>query len=83
MGLIVTIDRGLAQGSWLDLGMFMQAAFASYHTIIRRQLGIPEEQIVACGMALGHADPGEPANRLEASRVAVEAFARFHRGDGS
>jgi nitroreductase len=96
VGLIFTIDRALAQGSWLDLGMFMQgvmtaargcgldtcaqAAFAFYHAIIRRQLGVPDEQIVACGMALGHADPDKPANRLEASRVPVEAFARFHGG---
>lgn len=95
VGLIFTIDRGLAQGSWLDLGMFMQAvmtaargcgldtcpqaAFASYHAIIRRQLGIPDEQIVACGMALGHADPDEPANRLATKRVPVDAFARFHQ----
>lgn len=95
VGLIFTIDRGLAQGSWLDLGMFMQAvmtaargcgldtcpqaAFASYHAIIRRQLSIPDEQIVACGMALGHADPEEVANRLETSRVPVEAFALFHQ----
>lgn len=94
VGLIFTIDRGLAQGSWLDLGMFMQgimtaargygldtcaqAAFASYHAIIRRQLNVPEDQIIACGMALGHADPDEPANRLETPRVLVNAFTRFH-----
>lgn len=94
VGLIFTIDRGLAMGSWLDLGMFMQnvmtaargagldtcaqAAFASYHAIIRRQLAIPEAQIVVCGMALGHTDPDEPANRLAASRVPVETFTQFH-----
>ena len=95
VGMIFTIDRGLGQGSWLDLGMFMQsvmtaargcgldtcaqAAFASYHAIIRRLLDIPAEHIVACGMALGHADPAEPANRLATQRVAVEAFAQFHK----
>lgn len=94
VGMIFTIDRGLAQGSWLDLGMFMQgimtaargygldtcaqAAFASYHAIIRRQLTIPEGQIVACGMALGHADPDEPANQLSAPRVPVDGFTQFH-----
>ena len=96
VGLIFTIDRGLAQGSWLDLGMFMQAimtgargygldtcsqaAFASYHAIIRRQLVVPDDQIIACGMALGHADPDEPANALETPRVPVNAFTRFHEG---
>ena len=71
VGLIFTIDRRLAQGSWLDLGMFMQgvmtaargagldtcaqAAFAPFHATIRRHLTIPDEQLVACGMALGWA----------------------------
>lgn len=94
VGLMFTIGRGLAYGSWLDLGMFMQsvmtaargcgldtcaqAAFASYHAIIRRQLAIPETQIIACGMALGHADPGEPANALQSPRVPVADFTQFH-----
>ncbi len=95
VGLIVAIDRGLGTGSWIDLGMFMQnimvaargcgldtcpqAAFASYHAIIRRQLAIPQQQIVACGMALGHADPYEPANQLATVREPVSAFAQFHQ----
>ena len=94
VGLIFTIDRRLGQGSWIDLGMFMQgimtaargagldtcaqAAFANFHAIIRRQLDIPPEHIVACGMALGHADPAEPANALVTKREPVEAFAAFH-----
>ncbi len=80
VGLIFTIDRRLAQGSWLDLGMFMQgvmtaargagldtcaqAAFAPFHATIRRHLAIPDELIIACGMALGVADPNERANEL-------------------
>jgi nitroreductase len=94
VGLIFTIDRRLGQGSWLDLGMFMQsvmtlargygldtcpqAAFANYHAIIREQLDLAPEQLVACGMALGYADPLEPANRLVSPRAPVEAFATFH-----
>ncbi len=94
VGLIFTIDRRLAQGSWLDLGMFMQgimtaargagldtcaqAAFANFHAIIRRHLDVPANQIVACGMALGHADPAEPANALVTTREPVAAFTQFH-----
>ena len=93
VGMIFTLDRSLGQGSWLDLGMFMQnimtaargrgldtcpqAAFKSYHAIIRRQLNIPTAELVVCGMALGYADPEEPANRLQSPREAVEAFAEF------
>jgi nitroreductase len=93
--MIFTLDRSLGLGSWLDLGMFMQnimvaargrgldtcpqAAFKSYHAIIRRQLSIPENELVVCGMALGHADPDEPASRLASPREPVAAFASFHQ----
>ena len=93
VGMIFTLDRSLGHGSWLDLGMFMQnimiaargrgldtcpqAAFKSYHAIIRRQLDIPAHELVVCGMALGYADPEETANRLHSPREAVEAFAVF------
>ncbi len=93
VGLIVTIDRVLGRGSWLDLGMFLQnimiaargagldtcpqAAFAFYADIIHAELAIPASEIVVCGMALGYADPDEPANRLETPRVPVDAFATF------
>lgn len=94
IGLIFTIDRDLEQGSWLDYGMFLQtlmiaargrgldtcpqAAIANYPAIIRQQLGIPEEQTIVCGMALGYADPAEPTNALESEREPVEAFTTFH-----
>jgi nitroreductase len=95
-GLIFTIDRELQLGSWLDLGMFLQtimiaargygldtcpqAAFGPYHAIIREQLGIPQEQIVVCGMALGLKDQAEPANALVPEREPVDAFTTFHAG---
>ena len=94
VGLVFTIDRDLALGSWLDLGMFLenimiaargagldtcpQAAFANYHEIIRRQLKIPENELVVCGMALGFEDKSEKANELVAPRETVEAFTTFH-----
>lgn len=94
VGMIFTLDRVLNQGSFLDLGMFLQnimvaarargldtcpqAAFMNFPGIIRRRLGIPANELVVCGMALGHADAGETANRLVAPREPVEAFATFH-----
>lgn len=95
VGMIVTIDRDLGMGSWLDLGMFLenimiaargagldtcpQAAFGNYHAIIRRALAIPDQEIVVCGMALGVKDAHEPANALVPPREPLEAFASFHR----
>jgi nitroreductase len=88
--LMLTIDRDLEIGSWLDLGMFVenlliaaqghgldscpQAIFAQFHTIVRRELAIPEGEIVVCGIAIGKADPDAPANRLVPEREPVEAF---------
>lgn len=94
VGMVFTIDRDLGKGSWLDFGMFLenimiaarghgldtcpQAAIANYPDILRRRLGIGDDQTIICGMALGLADPDEPANRLESEREPVEGFATFH-----
>ena len=96
VGLIFTIDRVLQQGSWLDYGMFLQnvmvaaaarglatcpqAAFTPYHAIVERELALPAEQMVVCGMALGHADPTAIENTLVTERAPVADFARFVDG---
>jgi nitroreductase len=90
VALMVTIDRDLEIGSWLDLGMFVQniliaaqghglnscpqAIFARFHPVVRRELAIPEGEIVVCGVAIGKADPDAPANALVPERAPVEAF---------
>lgn len=92
-GLVYTIDRRLEQGSWLDYGMFLQtimlaararglhtcaeASIASYPDIVRRELGIGEDWIVICGMALGYADPGAVINTFQPPRIAVDEYAEF------
>jgi nitroreductase len=55
-----------------------QAAFSTYHRVIRAQLGIPENQMVVCGMALGWADPDAVENALQTSREPAAGFAVFH-----
>ncbi|MGY4285148.1 hypothetical protein ACVWXO_004368 [Bradyrhizobium sp. LM2.7] len=91
VGLIVTIDRRLAMGSWLDLGMFIQnvmlaavgrglqscpqETFARYHRILRPLLSLPAEQIVVCGISMGH--PKEQAPMRLMPRADLEAFASF------
>ena len=91
--MIFTLDEDLEIGSWLDLGIFIgtitvaararglhtcpQAAFADFHSIIRPLLGIPPNEIVICGLALGHADPDAPVNTLVTERAAASEFATF------
>jgi nitroreductase len=93
VGMIFTIDRIMEQGSWLDYGMFLQnimvaargrgldtcpqAAFTQFHRIISEELGLPENEMVVCGMALGFADPDKVENTLVTEREPVSAFARF------
>ncbi|WP_372622466.1 nitroreductase [Falsiroseomonas sp.] len=93
VGLFFTMDRDMEIGSWLDCGMFLQnvmlaarghgldtcpqAAFCDYHHIVRRELSLPEDRILVCGMSLGHADPDEPANRLVTAREPLEDFVTF------
>ena len=93
VGLIFTIDRMMRQGSWLDYGMFLQnvmvaarargldtcpqAAFTQWHRIITEQLGLPPNEMVVCGMALGWADPAAPENQLVTERAPVAEFTRF------
>ena len=91
--VIFTIDDDMEPGSWLDYGMFLQsimvaarafgletcpqAAFAPRHVIVKKRLGIPDNEVVICGMALGHEDTGAPENKLVTERAAVAGFATF------
>lgn len=54
-----------------------QAAFVEYPETICRHLGIPANEMLICGMALGHADPEAPKNRLVTERETVEQFTDF------
>jgi nitroreductase len=93
VGLIFTIDRVMQQGSWLDYGMFLQnimvaargrgldtcpqAAFTHFHRIIMSHIGAPANEMLVCGMSLGHADPQAAENTLVTDREPVSAFTRF------
>jgi len=93
VGLVFFIDRALAQGSWLDYGMFLQnimvaarargldtcpqAAFIQFHEVIRKQLGVDSRFSIVCGMSLGRADVTHPENALVTERQPVEEFAHF------
>ncbi|HEY4941664.1 MAG TPA: nitroreductase [Rhizomicrobium sp.] len=91
VGLIFSIDRQMQQGQWADLGMFIQSimllarehglhtcaqeAWAPYHETIRDYLKIPQEEMVFCGMAVGHADDAAPINSLVSERAALAEWA--------
>ncbi|PID61782.1 MAG: nitrobenzoate reductase [Gammaproteobacteria bacterium] len=93
VGLIFTIHRDLATGSWLDYGMYLQnimllareaglhtcpqAAWADYHAVIREVLPVDDDHHVVCGMSLGYADPDAVENSLLTERAPIEETVRF------
>jgi nitroreductase len=94
VGLFFTMDRRLEYGSWLDIGMFMQnvmilargagyetcpqAAWAYHGPLVHRSLGIPDDEILISGMALGVPDWDVAENALETERAPAREFAVFH-----
>lgn len=96
VGLIFTVDRDMEQGSWLDYGMFLQnimvaarargldscpqQSLANYPAILARHITLAQTEMVLCGMALGHADPYEPANRLMTARQPAAQFTTLYEG---
>ncbi len=93
VGLIVTIDRAMGPGCYMDLGMFLQSlmlavkahgldscaigALSPYHHIIRAHVPVPDDEIVVCGMAIGFGDEAAPENGFQTSRATVSEFVDF------
>ena len=94
VGLLFFVDRALAQGAWVDMGMFIenvmlaarglgletcpQASLAEYPDIVRGILNRPDTHALVCGMALGYADASAPVNRYRTEREPVSAFTAWH-----
>lgn len=93
VGLFFVIDRRMGHGQWAHLGMFMQSvalaamdrgvatcmqeAWAQGRDTLHAHFGLPEHEVLYCGMALGYADPDAPVNTLRSAREPVEGFATF------
>ncbi len=94
VGLLFFLDRELAQGSWVDMGMFIQsvmlaalnhglatcpqASLAEYPDIVRSAVALPHELALVCGMALGYPDEQAAVNNYRTTREPVEKFARWY-----
>ena len=94
VGMILCIERRMGAGQWIDCGIFLdqlmllarekglhtcpQAAFSRYQHVVRRELEIPDDQIVICGLALGHADPDAVPNNLITERAPLQDFTTWY-----
>ncbi len=91
VGLFFSIDRGLGPPQWADLGMYMQSvmllarehglhtcaqeAWSVWYRTVGEYLGLPSEQMLFAGMAMGYRDDSAPINRLRTDRAALDEFA--------
>lgn len=78
---------------WSDMGMWLQTVmlllreegldscpqeiWARYGAFMKRQLGIDDEHIFFCGMAIGYRDAGAPINGFPVPRVALKETVAF------
>lgn len=93
VGLMFTMDRVMGRGSLMDYGMFLQnimvaarahglhtcpqAAWNGYAKIILPHIGAGENEMLVCGMSLGHADVSARVNGFHTPREEVTSFTRW------
>lgn len=93
VGLLFFIDKHLAKGSWVDMGMFIQnvmlaarahglatcaqASIADYADIVREVIKYDGDRALICGMALGYADLSNAVNQYRTERETVDSFTQW------
>jgi nitroreductase len=94
VGMIITVSRWPRQGALLDAGLFLQAlmlaaaavgldtcpqaSLIDFSAVLRRNLRIPADQLIVCGLSLGYADADHLSTRCRTARLPAAAFATFH-----
>lgn len=93
VGLFLYLDRQMGPPQWSDAGMFLQTfmllareeglhtcaqeAWAMWHLEVAEHVGAPENEMLFCGLALGHKDKNARVNQLRSERAAVDDFTTF------
>ncbi|MDJ0928264.1 MAG: nitroreductase [Gammaproteobacteria bacterium] len=94
VAMFFAIDRIMQEGQWSDLGMFIQtlmllAREEGLHTCAQESwsfwpktvgdfLGIPDELMLFCGLAIGYADESQPINQWRTERAPLNEFVEWH-----
>lgn len=82
-GVGVALDVGMWVQTFLlslwarGVGSCAQASLRMYPEILHRELEIPEDLQILCGISFGYEDPGVPANLTRQKRESLEANVRF------
>lgn len=91
--LFCFIDRGMGPPQWSDLGMYLQTFmllaqeagldtcpqeyWSVRHGAVQQFVGAPAEEMLFCGMSIGHADETHPINSLVSERMPLDQWATF------
>ena len=91
--LFCYVDRQMGPPQWSDLGMYLQTFmllaverglgtcpqeyWSVRHRAVTSFVGAPENEMLFCGVAVGHVDTEAPVNRLRSERMPLEQWARF------
>ena len=87
------VDRQMGLPQWSDLGMFLQTFmllaveqglgtcaqeyWSVRHKSVSAFVGAPENEMLFCGIALGHVDESAPINSLKSERMSLDMWAKF------
>lgn len=87
------IDKNMGRSQWAHLGMFIQSvalaateqglgtciqeAWAPLRAPLARHFQLNDNEIIYCGMALGHPRETSAVNIIKTDRVAVNSFSTF------
>ena len=91
--LFCFVDRQMGPPQWSDLGMFLQTFMLlaverglatcaqEYWSVrqgaVRSFVGAPDNEMLFCGMAIGHADPAAAVHSLRSERMPLDQGAGF------
>lgn len=93
VGLFFVIPRDFGHSQWAHLGMFIQSlalvaaelglgtcvqeAWAKVRESLGGHFGLPRNEVITCGMALGYPDWSQAINTVRTARENVADFATF------
>ncbi len=91
--LFCFVDRKMGPPQWSDLGMYLQTFmllaqeagldtcpqefWSAYPQTVAEFVGAPADEMLFCGVAIGHADDTHPINSLASARMPLDQWCRF------
>ena len=91
--IFITVKKCVGPNGWGHVGHFiqnicllalernlatcLQEAWAEYPETVKKHIHYPEDEILWCGISIGHVDKDHPVNKFRTSRVNFDEFAKF------